>query len=88
MKKGHQNKKDHEKLRGHKSSHSPSRRKSSLSKRLMSPGRKRSPSPGSRKSHKISPGVSKHGKSKSRSGIEVIFDISSYLLNLTNVYPN
>ncbi|XP_066952583.1 fl(2)d-associated complex component-like isoform X3 [Macrobrachium rosenbergii] len=68
VKKGHQSKKDHEKLRSHKSSHSPSRRKSSLSKRLMSPGRKRSPSPGSRKSHKISPGLSKHSKSRKRSG--------------------
>lgn len=63
-KKSHPSKKDHDKVRSHKTSRSPTRRKSSMSKKLLSPGRKRSPSPSSRKSHKISPGSSKRSKSK------------------------
>ncbi|XP_071519381.1 uncharacterized protein [Panulirus ornatus] len=65
-KKSHPSKKDHEKIRSHKSSRSPTRRKSSMAKKLLSPGRKRSPSPSSRKSHKLSPGRSK--RSRKRSG--------------------
>ncbi|XP_063610624.1 zinc finger CCCH domain-containing protein 13-like [Penaeus indicus] len=66
-KKSHPSKKDHDKVRSHKTSRSPTRRKSSMSKKLLSPGRKRSPSPSSRKSHKISPGSSKRSKSRKRS---------------------
>ncbi|XP_050690945.1 serine/arginine repetitive matrix protein 2-like, partial [Eriocheir sinensis] len=74
-KKSHPSKKDHDKLHSHshghshKSSHSPTRRKT-LSKKLLSPGRKRtpSPSPSSRKTHKLSPGRSKRSKSRKRSG--------------------
>ncbi|XP_042211758.1 serine/arginine repetitive matrix protein 2-like isoform X2 [Homarus americanus] len=67
-KKSHPSKKDHEKIRIHKSSRSPTRRKSSMSKKLLSPGHKRTPSPSSRKVHKLSPGRSKRSKSRKRSG--------------------
>ncbi|KAK4327878.1 hypothetical protein Pmani_001685 [Petrolisthes manimaculis] len=68
-KKGHPSKKEHDKLRGHKSSRSPTRRKISMAKKLLSPVRKHSPSPqSSRKTHKLSPGRSKRSKSRKRSG--------------------